>query len=256
MKTLSFISQIFPVVIGLSVFTAIKKNRNESLLVFLYCLLSLVFEVIEKLLFKLNGSHNIFLFHLFTLFEFQILIIVLFRFSSIKWKMKFGIAVSAAFFVIWVILKIFIEPFNEFDKYSSLLSSMTLATFSYADLLQGVQKRKIEDQFNSRLWFLLSVFIYHSLNISSFLLFNQTIYEQIWLYHSAVNIVSQILLGIYFVKYYLETKQKEFVELRRKERVGKSLFLIDTLGLLNRKSSFVTKRIPQKILMQIFSPGK
>ncbi len=198
MNTLSFISQFIPVILGIIFFKNISANYKQSRIVFYYCLVSLIIEIACRLLLSVSVN-NMLLFNFYTLFEFAILILIFTRGINYSGFKKYLIFLFFLYPTIWITLKIFIEDFNSFDNYSSALSSMLLTSISLFMLFKLMAKNETGALKNPTFWFLSSVFVYHFLNIIVFLFYNLKEYEMMWTFHSAVNIISQILMTIYFI---------------------------------------------------------
>lgn len=203
MYIISTLAQFIPVVIGLFYIKSVWGNMKQSRYVFIYCLGGAVVEIIIRLSFLFNEYHYFSVYHFYTLFEFLILMFIFYKGISFPVVKKISLILLFIYPVVWIVFKIFIENVNSFDNYSSSLSSTLIAIFSFNLLVRLITKNGSPVLENASFWFLFSVSVYHCLNCSNFLFVGLVDSDQsqiIWSIHSVLNIVSQILFGIYFIK--------------------------------------------------------
>jgi len=199
MNTISFLVQFLPVIVGTIHYKKINLNYKQSRFILLYCILGIVSEVISKLIFFLESKNSMVGMHIYTLIEFLLLLTIFSKGIDLPNTKKYLISAISLYLLIWVFLKLFIENFNSFDNYSATISSAILASVSLYLLTELIVKNEIRPFKNPSFWFLLSVFIYHFLNFTVFFFYNINEDEIMWEIHSVVNIISQILMTIYFI---------------------------------------------------------
>lgn len=199
MITISFLIQFVPVITGFIFLKIILLNYKQSKIILIYSLIGIITELLSKFTNSILTINSMYFIHFYTLIEFILLSYIFYKGIAFENLKKYLVAVSVLYFVVWIMLKIFIEDFNSFDNYSSALSSILLAAVSLVMLSKLMVNNEIKPLKNPTFWFLSSVFVYHFLNIIVFLFYNLQEYEMMWTFHSAVNITSQILMTIYFI---------------------------------------------------------
>lgn len=171
----------------------------QSRLILLYSFIGVAFDITSKILFFCNNSYAMVVTHIYTLIEFLLLLTIFSKGIDLANTRKYFITTITFYLLIWVFLKLFIENFYSFDNYSATISSAILASVSLYLLTELIVKNEIRPIKNPSFWFFSSVFIYHFLNFTVFLFYKINEYNIMWEIHSAVNIISQILMTIYFV---------------------------------------------------------
>lgn len=188
-----------PVIFGLRAYG--KLGRDFKLLL-LYALISFLSNIIALLIGRFHGS-NIFFMHLYTVFEY-ILVITVFSIWQEDKRLKKSLQISIPIYVIlWIIAKFTIEKFSELDLYTAPLSAgifILIATFT---ILQQPTKSSKPLPQSPIFWTSLAFLIYAG---GVFFLYALTKVPtiEIWLVQNIIVILHYLILTYAF---YLKAKE-------------------------------------------------
>ncbi|MFQ6610547.1 MAG: hypothetical protein ACE5D7_07080 [Fidelibacterota bacterium] len=131
-----------------------------------------------------------FILHSYTLVEFIFVVYILSKWQN---RIKQEILLSLTyvpFFIIWLIAKIFIEDFSNFDNISSSLSSAVITVLSAYVLLELVKEWN-KSRGNAVFWVASGFLIYFSGNLVLFAL-STTVIISTWAIHNILVIISNL----------------------------------------------------------------
>jgi hypothetical protein len=150
---------------------------------------SLLIEVIVDLL-ALYKINNLWLFHISTLLEYTLLILV-FSYWQKKDILKLSLRLSIPLFLlIWFAAKLFLESFNQFDNFTSSMAGVILVVVSSYTLYDLSKENSVSLSRDPRFWVGSAVLIYYTGNLMLFALSNII---TIWAIHSILNIIANLI---------------------------------------------------------------
>jgi len=142
------------------------------------------------MVFALKGINNLFILHIYTVFEFAVIVYILSHWQNKVQPRKLLLFTCIPFFTIWLIIKIFIEDPTNFDNISSSLSSAVITVISAYTLL-GLVKNWDKPIENTVFLIVSGFLIYFSGNLVLFAL-SSTVFTNSWIIHNGLVIVKNL----------------------------------------------------------------
>lgn len=178
----------------------------------LYLVISASLDIASSSFYETEND-NIFFFNLFSLCEILIISCFfdhIFKSLGSKLKVKF-LAIPAIIFLI--VNAIFIQGVNQFNHYSSLLLSTLILGFCIHFFVLILDKKASNFQFKTLKWFVICLFIFHSISLI-FMLFSNVIYNlsrdsqsYLWSFRGLVLLLTKAILLYCFTKLFLKNSK-------------------------------------------------
>lgn len=174
-----------PLLAGFYLFRYLKIEMKLFLSLFVLIVLVEGLSMYEVL----SASSNLYILHFYTLFEYIILVLV-FSFwqknNVIKKILRYSIPF---YFLTWLLLKIFIEDLDQFDEFSSSLTSMLLTIIALTTLFSYMKYHIGSLKNEAWFWISIGVLIYNTGNI---LIFTFYVTSLSWAVHNVLGIISTL----------------------------------------------------------------
>lgn len=155
-------------------------------------MIAFIFSISVMLLW-FKGINNLFIMHFYTLFEFVVIVYILSQWQN-RIRPKILLLITyIPFFIIWLIVKTFIENSTNFDNISSSLSSAIITVISAYTLL-GLVKDWGKPTENAVFLIVSGFLIYFSGNLVLFAL-SSTVLSSSWVIHNGLGIVADLLFA-------------------------------------------------------------
>ncbi len=145
--------------------------------------------LIDVLLYPIQSiwGNNLWLFHLFTLFEFIIFMHVFSNWQKPKLALFLKRSVYL-FLLIWLGSKIWLEDFYNMDNYTSSLASLVISMVSlYTMVTLIMESLKVSIYNDAKFWVSTGVLIYYGGNIFTFALSSIFVF---WPIHNIIQLIS------------------------------------------------------------------
>jgi hypothetical protein len=188
----AYFAEILPIVFYL---IFLKRNRGEGLwVIFLYCVLSLLTEVI----FSITGGQPI----VFTLFNFlQFTLFSFFFYSSLKGKRVKYIPIIGLLIFYGFAIANFTN--KRFDSISTSLASVLIIPYCILLLYEQIKDSGTDFvYYNKKFWVIIAFFIYSSATLFLYIYFS-TLSEQqrasYWIINNFFEILKNILFSVSFI---------------------------------------------------------
>ena len=175
-----------------------KLLRSEMKILFIFFGFVFIINALSAY-FALQGTNNLWLFHIYTLLEYSALMLVFSYWQKTeKSTLTLRLAI-AAFFVAWLIAKSFLENLQQSDSFSSSLASVLLIGVSSYMLFVLFQQNSFSLVRDFRFWVLSAVLIDHASRVILFALDNIVLHLPIadviklWSFHWLITIIANFL---------------------------------------------------------------
>lgn len=186
----STFSAAFPFLAGLFV---LKRLSKELRFLMLFFAGNVMFELVFAYL-AINSVRNLWLFHIYTVFEYGFLI-YFFSFLQKNELVRSFFRISIPIFILfWLNVKLLWEDWFFFNTVTRPLNALILILVSTITLHQ-FNKENINHLFREpRFWMIVGVLVYFSGNILLFSMTNIVLEGRpdIWLIHSILNIIANL----------------------------------------------------------------
>lgn len=175
------------------------KLHQEMKILFWFFVLMVMLDFVMAYM-ALNRINNHFLYHGKRLLEYTTLAIVLSHWQQRKTTKRVFQASAAAFAVVWLGAKVFLEDWRMFDNFTAPLSSMMLISLSCYTLVQVVKENMLVLFGDVRFWVVVAILLIHSTQLMLYApgnLLLQFPYEQslnLWKIHWIAGILANIAL--------------------------------------------------------------
>jgi len=182
---LAAISDGILVVVGLYVYKYLPKEMR----ILLFFFSTAVLINLISLYLALHYINNLWLFHIYTLLEYSLLMVVFsywHKIIIIKKSLRVSILI---FIIIWIIAKLILEDFNSFDNFTSSLISALLTIIAIYTLVRLAKDYPADIFKRPQFWVSTAVLIYYTGNIFTFALSSTVI---IWSIHNLLYITANI----------------------------------------------------------------
>lgn len=207
MLSLSALSILAPLIIGLIHF---RKLSGIMKILYVLVVVTFVMEAAASII-RLQGIHNLFVFHSYVYVEFSAITIIYFRlFDTFRWKLI--TVILYVFFIVFSILNIGyiegIEVFNSNQRYVEGLMVILLCVTYFVQLMRRAEHRYLQSL--PSFWLNSGFLIYFSGTLFLFMLGRELIEKDIgifWEIHAVLNIGLNTVFVIALLK-----ARKQFTE--------------------------------------------
>ena len=193
------ISELLPVVLYLSFR---RRNQQEGLqVIFIYCLISLAIEILAPMLIKNFRISNFYLYASFTILEYTLLTIFLYRSVKDSRLRYIPIIGSIAFFAM-VVANFLLYHSSKFDSLSASIEAILIIIYSILFLYGQIKDPSILFvYYTKKFWVVIAIFIYFSSTLFLFLYaatFTNQEHKSYWYINNIFDIIKNILFCIAF----------------------------------------------------------
>jgi len=193
------IFEILPVVFYVSF---LKRNKHEGLqVIFIYCLVSFAMEFVAPLLKNVFGIDNFYLYASFTIIEYTLLTIFLYR--SIKdLRLKYVPIIGSVAFLGMVVASFVHNRSSSFDTTSASGENVLIIIYSILFLYSQIKNPSIFFVYYSKkFWVVIAFFIYFSATLFLFIYagnFNDQDHRNYWYINNIFDIIKNLFFCIAF----------------------------------------------------------
>lgn len=195
---ISNLSNVLPVIAGLLFLFRLSVDLR---VLFVFCLLKTLTDLFGLQL-ALEGVSNLWLFHISTLMEYLILILV-FSFWQKNAHLRKWLRLSIPLFALfWIVAKLTFEDFGGLDNYSAPLANVLLIAVAAYTLYEVNKENVLTFHRMPSFWVACGVLIYYTGNLTVFTLGNIVVARGLikaWYIHSAMNIIANLCYAGGFV---------------------------------------------------------
>lgn len=143
-----------------------------------------------------TSEFNVWIFHIYTLLEFIILTILLYRWQVNRLIKKVIGFYIPFYIIIWALSKYFIESLNQIDGFTSTLGSALLMSAVMITFYQIITHEEHISLRDCRFLVMLGILIYNGGNL---FIFGVSNIIDVWPIHSIFNIISNIVYTFAFL---------------------------------------------------------
>ncbi len=191
--TISSLSSLLP----LSAAILSLRYLNKDLKIFFLLFIAASAVDISTLYIRLvENKINVWLFHIYTLVEFTLLILLFTRWQTNQLIKKVMTVNLPLFVIVWILSKSYIESWTQLDNFTASIESVFLIGASTITLYQLNSDSKILSFKDYRFLISTGVLIYFGSNL---FIFGMSNLMDVWPIHSAINILCNILYAITFL---------------------------------------------------------
>ena len=199
MYLIFFLSELLPVVFYLSF---LRRNKNEGLqVIFIYCLVSLSMEIMAPVLIKAFSISNFYLYASFTVVEYSLLTLFLYR-SIQDIRQKFIPVIGSLVFFATVVTNFLHNQSSSFDSLTASMEAILIIIYSILFLYGQVKDPTILFVYQTKkFWVVVAFFIYFSSTLFLFLYaatFTKKEHNNYWYINNIFDIIKNILFCIAF----------------------------------------------------------
>ncbi len=187
-------SNILPIAAG-----AVRRRelRPEMRALLAYVVFSFAVELFTLYL-AFQRVNNLWAVHIYTIVEFIIMVMIFSRFEQMAAHRKFARLFIAVYSVIWIVSKVFVESFDQFDQYSSPAANLLLILIALRALSLSAQTVERVIWRTSFFWFSVAVLFKFAGDFTLYLFGEWFITlgladgMAVWSLHWTINIISNI----------------------------------------------------------------
>lgn len=196
----SVLSVLIPLAAGIYLF----RQTDKALQTLTGYLAVVLFVELLTLILSFQGRERFWLLHFYTLFEYSAFVLILsfweegrFR-TYLRWSIPW-------FALIWILAKIFLEDFHEWDNYTSSLESLLLIAISTYLLVRLSREEGFSFYKDPQFWVSCGIVIYFAGNFMTFAFSNVLMmwYQEHKITWLPINSILNIVKNICFTGGYL-----------------------------------------------------
>jgi hypothetical protein len=196
---LYFISELLPVVFYASF---LRRNKHEGLqVIFIYCLASFATEILAPVLKNAFNVSDFYLYASFTVIEYSLLTIFLYR-SILDPRLKYVPIIGSLAFFSLVVANFLHRSTSNFDSWSASVEAILIIIYSILFLYGQIKDPSVLFVYNTKkFWVVSAFFIYFSSTLFLFLFaatFTQKEHKSYWYINNIFDIIKNILFCIAF----------------------------------------------------------
>ncbi len=196
---LSFIFELLPVVFYVSF---LRRNKHEGLqVIFIYCLASLGTDILAPALKHAFNISDFYLYACYTILEYSLLTIFLYRLIQDP-RLKYVPIVGSLAFFTSVVANFLHRSTSNFDSLSASVEAILIIIYSILFLYGQIKDPSVLFGYNTKkFWVVIAFFIYFSSTLFLFLFaatFTRQEHRNYWYINSTFDIIKNILFCIAF----------------------------------------------------------
>jgi hypothetical protein len=194
-----FIFELLPVVFYV---TFLRRNKHEGLqVVFIYCLVSFATEILAPVLKNAFGISSFYLYASFTVVEYSLLTIFLYK-SIQDTRAKYIPIIGSVVFFVVAIINFMHGKDSNFDSLPASVEAILIIIYSLLYLYGRIKDPSILFVYNTKkFWVVSAFFIYFSSTLFLFLFagsFTKQEHRSYWYINNLFDIIKNILFCIAF----------------------------------------------------------
>ena len=194
-----YISEILPVVFYVSF---LRRNKHEGLqVIFIYCLISFAMEILAPMIKNSFGVDIFYLYASFTIIEYSLLTLFLYR-SIQGSRLKYIPIIGSFAFLAMVVANFLHAKSSNFDSLSASVEAILIIIYSILFLYGQIKDPSVLFvYYTKKFWIVIAIFIYFSSTLFLFLYastFTNQEHKNYWYINSIFDIIKNIFFCVAF----------------------------------------------------------